>query len=95
MSYRHCTVRLTPEQYVRLTDMAKREGHPPAEIIRRAVDFFFNGHKLLTESQTRHIKICEYSQVALDTIIREEHPEFHDRIVSETTRRMERLHGPR
>jgi len=75
--------------------IANEKSCSPSEIIRRAIEQYFIGQKLLAMSEKRHHRISEYTQVAIDTIILEQHPEFRDRIVAETDRRMEKYHGPR
>lgn len=75
--------------------VANEKSCSPSEIIRRAIEQYFIGQRLLEKSEARHQRITEYSQVALDTIILEQHPEFRDRIVAETDRRMDKYHGPR
>jgi hypothetical protein len=37
--------------------------------------------------------VGEYSQLALDTIICEQFPDFRDKIVAATDKRMKRYHG--
>ena len=37
--------------------------------------------------------IGEYQHLALDIIIREQFPEYRDRLVAETDRRLEQFHG--
>ena len=95
ISTRHFTVRLTPGLRADVEREAANKSCSPSEIIRRSIEQYLLGQKLIGESQLRHHRISEYSQVALDTIILEQHPEFRDRIVAETDRRMERYHGAR
>ena len=38
-------------------------------------------------------RIGEYQHLALDIIIREQFPEYRDRLVAETDRRLEQFHG--
>ena len=92
---RHCSLRLPPDLRARIDSEAANLGCSPSEIIRRSIEQYLLGQKLIRDSQLRHHRISEYSQVALDTIILEQHPEFRDRIVAETDRRMERYHGAR
>lgn len=89
------TVRLAPDVHARVTRQASDQNCSPSELIRRAIEQYFIGQKLLGLSERRHHRISEYTQVAIDTIILEQHPEFRDRIVAETDRRMEKYHGPR
>ena len=95
ISTRHFTVRLTPGLRADVEREAASKSCSPSEIIRRSIEQYLLGQRLIGESQMRHHRISEYSQVALDTIILEQHPEFRDRIVAETDRRMERYHGAR
>ena len=95
ISTHHCTVRLSPDLRSGIDREAAQRGCSPSEIIRRSIEEYLLGQKLIGDSQLRHHRICEYSQAALDTIILEQHPEFRERIVAETDRRMERYHGAR
>ena len=95
ISTRHFTVRLTPGLRADVEREAAAKSCSPSEIIRRSIEQYLLGQKLIGESQLRHHRISEYSQIALDTIILEQHPEFRERIVAETDRRMERYHGAR
>lgn len=78
-----------------LEAQAAEQGRSVADLLRAAIDQYLVGQKLIRDSQMRHHRISEYAQAALDTIILEQHPEFRDRIVAETDRRMERYHGAR
>ena len=89
------TVRFDHEQLRSLEAQATDQGRSVSDILRAAISQYLIGQKLVGESQLRHHRISKYSQVALDTIILEQHPEFRDRIVAETDRRMERYHGAR
>ena len=91
----HCSLRLTPDLRARIDSEAAEKGCSPSEIIRRSIEQYLLGQTLVRDSAMRHHRISEYSQVALDTIILEQHPEFRARIVAETDRRMERYHGAR
>ena len=92
MSARHSTVRLSPSQHAQLIAEAHKRGCSPAHIIRVAVEQYILGQSLLTDSQLRLIRVGEYSQLALDTIITEQFPDFRDRIITSTDNRMRRFH---
>lgn len=92
---RKFTLRLSPGMYARVEGEASTRGCSPSELVRRALEQYFIGQKLLAASETRHHRISEYSQVALDAIILQNHPELREAIVVETDRRMERYHGAR
>jgi hypothetical protein len=66
-----------------------------AEILRTAIARYLDAEKRLSESHLRHLRVTEFTQVALDAIIRENHPELREQLILETDRRVERYHGPR
>ena len=92
---RHGTIRLAPDVCDRLDAEATLKGCTRAEIIRLAIDRYLDGVKLLSDSAIRHHRVTEFMQIALDAIIRENHPELRETLVLETDRRMERYHGSR
>lgn len=94
-SFRHCTVRIPRDLCDRIDAEAASRSCTPSDIIRRAIEHHLDGLKLLRDSDKRHLRVTEYMQVALDAIIRENHPELRDTLVLETDRRMERYHGSR
>lgn len=92
-STRHCSVRLDRAQYDRLVAIAAERGCRPSGLIRTAVQTFLASADLFTVSQRRMARIGEFQQLALDVIIREQFPEYRDRIIAETDRRLEQYHG--
>ena len=90
---KHCTVRLDRRKYDRLVEIASERGCTPSDLLRTAVDAFLASAGLLTFSQLRIARISEFQQLALDIIIREQFPEYRDRILAETDRRLEQYHG--
>ncbi len=90
---KHCTVRIDRGKYDRLVAIAAERKCTVSELIRTAVDGFLSGGHLLTASQRRIARICEYQHLALDIIIREQFPEYRDRIIAETDKRLEFYHG--
>ncbi|WP_375383389.1 hypothetical protein [uncultured Sphingomonas sp.] len=89
------SIRLDPRQFELLVQTAARQRRSLADVLRTAVEQYLSGTSRAADSDLRHHRISEFSQVALDTIIREQHPEMIEAIVSETNRRMERYHGAR
>jgi predicted DNA-binding protein len=87
------SIRLDPSHYERLELMATERGTHVAALIRLAVSQFLNGANTLSQSELRDLRVAEYSQIALDIIIRENHPDRRDAMVEETDRRMARYHG--
>jgi hypothetical protein len=90
---RRYTMRFDPVQYEQIEEIAAKLSIAPVDVVRRAIGNYLAGQKLLTDSELRHLRVAEYTQVALDAIIREEHPELRDTLVLETNRRMEKYHG--
>jgi predicted DNA-binding protein len=90
---KHCSVRLDRSKYDRLVALATERGCTPSDLLRTAVDNFLSSGHLLTSSQRRLARIGEFQQLALDIIIREQFPEYRDRIIAETDKRLELYHG--
>lgn len=87
------TVRFEPEHLARLEKIAADQGKSMAEIVRTAIVHFLDGEPKMSVSQFRHLRVTEYMQVALDAIIRADHPEMRETLVLETDRRMKLHHG--
>lgn len=87
------TVRFDPQQYARLEELATKHSRSMAEVMRLAIAHYLSGEQKRTESQLRHLRVTEYVQVALDAIIRENHPELRDQLIVETDQRVRRYHG--
>ncbi|RZI61439.1 MAG: hypothetical protein EOP94_00345 [Zymomonas sp.] len=92
-SYKHCTVRLDRSKYDRLVALAAERGCTPSDLLRAAVDGFLASGQVLAASHRRIARISEFQQLALDIIIREQFPEYRDRIIAETDKRLEQYHG--
>lgn len=86
-------VRFDRRQYARLEKIANEQNRSIADVLRMVVDHYLEGQGALTASQKRQARVSEYAQIALDTIILEQRPEYRERIIAETDRRMERYHG--
>lgn len=92
-SFRHCTVRIPRDLCDRLDAEAANSGCTTSDLIRRAIQQHLNGLKLLQDSKRRHLRVTEYMQVAIDAIIRENHPELRETLILEADRRMKLHHG--
>ncbi len=90
---RHCTVRLDRQQHDRILALAIEQNCNPSEVIRAAVDAYLGTATLLMSSHRRLARISEFMQLALDVIISEQYPEFRDRIIANTDKRLEQYHG--
>ncbi|WP_082664493.1 MULTISPECIES: ribbon-helix-helix protein, CopG family [unclassified Sphingomonas] len=95
MKSKPSTTRLSADQVAQVDAVARRLGCSTGEVIRRAVDQYLIGQKLISDSELRLRRVCEYGQLALDAILQENHPEFRDPILLEVDKRMERFHGAR
>lgn len=87
------TVRFDPQHYARLEELASEHSRSMADVLRLAIAHYIVGEQKRTESQLRHLRVTEYVQVALDAIIRENHPELRDQLIVETDHRVRRYHG--
>src|SRR3546814_20168114 len=87
---KHCTVRLDRSKYDRLVAIAAERECTASDLIRHAVDAFLGAGQILAGSQRRLARINEFQHLALDIIIREQFPEYRDRILAETDKRLER-----
>lgn len=90
---RHCTVRFEREQYERIIALAASQNCRPSEVIRTAVSAYLGTSAVVTNSNRRLARISEFMQLALDVIISEQYPEFRERIIANTDKRLEQYHG--
>ncbi len=92
LSYQR-TVRFDAATIARLKEVAADQHKDVADVIRSAVRHYFNGKVQLSESELRHLRVSEYTQAALDTIISQNFPDTRNAIVAETNSRMAKFHG--
>lgn len=90
---RRFTVRLEQDQWARLEQQSRSRGVPAADLIRAAVDLLLSGDALKDMSRLRLARISEFQHLALDVLIREQFPQYRDRIVAETDKRVDLYHG--
>ncbi|ANI80071.1 MULTISPECIES: hypothetical protein [Sphingobium] len=90
---RRYTIRLEQDQWQRLERHALARGVATADLIRAAIDQSLSGDALEDASRLRLARISEFQQLALDIILREQFPQYRDRVVAETDKRMELYHG--
>ena len=91
----HCTVRIPRDLRDQVDAVAARQNRSTSDVIRLAIEQFVAGAKRADDSQLRHMRVTEYTQIALDAIIRENHPELRDHLIAQTDLRMEQYHGAR
>lgn len=87
------SVRFDPEQYGHLKKMAAARKCTPSDVLREIIKQHLDGTKAVSESHLRIARLAEYTQAAVDTLLREEHPDHRQLVMDETNRRMERYHG--
>ena len=87
------SIRVAGELRARIEAQAAKLNCSPSDLVRRAIEHHLDGLKLLEDSRRRHLRVTEYMQVALDAIIRENHPELRETLVLETDQRVRRYHG--
>jgi predicted transcriptional regulator len=91
--FRKCSVRLPLDLYTRIDAQAEAESCTPSDIIRSAIEQHLGRSALMSQSHRRQLRVTEYMQVAIDAIIRENHPELRETLVLEADRRMKLHHG--
>ena len=79
----------------RLAERKQRLAERQREEAIAAIDAYFAQADLLDASRRRLVRIGEFQQLALDVIIREQFPEFRERILAEVDKRVELHHGAR
>ena len=92
-AFRHFNVRLERAQWDRLVALGAERDQTPAELIRSAVDAYLGTVAVLSSSHRRLARLSEFVQIAVDILIREQYPEYRDRIVAEADKRLEQYHG--
>ncbi|MBB5713173.1 hypothetical protein [Sphingomonas xinjiangensis] len=89
------SIRFEQALYRRVEAYAASQNRSIADVVRAALEDYLAGRKVLQDSDLRLRRVCEYAQLALDHVIKEDHPEVRDMILAETSARMERYHGTR
>ena len=82
------TIRLDETAFEQVEAIASHRGVSPADVIRTAIDAWLGTEKRLSASDRRMRRIMEFTHIAVDAIIRQNHPEMRDTVVRETDRRM-------
>ena len=87
------SVRFDTDQYDHLKRLAAGRRCAISDVLRDLIKQHLDGIKAVSESHLRLARLAEYTQAAVDTLIREEHPDHRQLVMDETNRRMERYHG--
>lgn len=89
------SVRFDPEQYGQLKRLAAGRKCAISDVLRDLIKQHLDGIKAVSDSHLRLARLAEYTQAAVDTLIREDHPDHRQVVMDEVNRRMERYHGSR
>jgi hypothetical protein len=96
LSKHHHTSTCLPRQvHERVEALGATRKTSPSLIILEAAERCFNTMRGRSESDARHLRVSEYTQLALDWIIQQDHPEVRERLIAEADRRMAIHHGAR
>ena len=79
--------------YLLLDAMARERNVATDALIASAIESFVASANLMTASQRRLARLNEFTHLALDVIIREQFPEYRDRLIATTDQRLEQYHG--
>ncbi len=92
-SSRRYTIRFDPRVCERIEGLARNQDCNPSDVIRAAVNAYLATSNMTALSSRRMARISEFVQLALDVIISEQYPEFRERIIANTDKRLEQYHG--
>ena len=88
------SISLRPALLRRLDDIVEQRSTTRSAVVRDALDHYFEIVK--TGGNLRRIAmVAEYSQAALDLLMREQHPSRVEDLVQVVAARMEKFHGGR
>jgi len=87
------TIRLEPELWDRLVQQSSNQGDTPVDFVRAAIERHLSTETLLGVSSQRIARVNEFQQLALDIIIREQFPEYRDRIIAQMDKLMATYHA--
>jgi metal-responsive CopG/Arc/MetJ family transcriptional regulator len=89
------TISLSQDHVRRLDEAADQHGRPRSEIIRNALDAFFDSDVKATLNASRLAQTTEFMQIVTDLIVTRDMPEKRDAILSAVAQRLEQFHGAR
>ena len=88
------SIRLPVGSVEKLDEIGTRIGCHRGTLIRRAVEEFI-ARELDPTAYNRMAMLAEFSQLALDTLVRDHVPDKHQEILQTVKRRMETFHAAR
>ena len=89
------SVRFDADQYDHLKRLAADQHCSISDVLRVLIEQHRNGIRCVSDSHLRLARLAEYTQAAVDTLLREEHNDHRSLVIEEVNRRMERYHGAR
>lgn len=87
------SLRIDARRQALIGSLARDRDVSPSQVVRWAIDAYLADADIEVTSARRLARIAEYKHLALDVIIREQYPEFRERMIAETDKRMEQYHG--
>lgn len=89
------TLRIDHDLCDRIDRLAARNGLSRSAMIRLALRSYAHDAEVAGASQKRVARTIEYTQLAVDVIIRDQYPDVREKILAETDKRMEQYHAAR
>jgi len=89
------TLRLDHALCDRIDRLASRNGLTRSAMIRHVLRTFAHDADAAGASQKRMARTVEYTQLALDVIIRDQYPDVREKLLAETDKRVEQYHAAR
>lgn len=89
------TIWLSTSAIRRLDQLAKSRGSTRVSVIREALDQFLDDDRQSGANLKRLAMVSEYTQAAIDVLMREQHPARVEDLVQVVASRMEKFHGGR
>lgn len=90
---RRFMVRFEQGLFDRIEALADKRNCKPSDVIRAAVVAYLADTALDVTSHRRLARISEFLQLAVDVMISEQYPEYRERIIANTDKRLEQYHG--
>jgi metal-responsive CopG/Arc/MetJ family transcriptional regulator len=90
---RRFMVRFEQGLFDRIEALADKRNCKPSDVIRAAVVAYLADSALDATSHRRLARISEFLQLAVDVMISEQYPEYRERIIANTDKRLEQYHG--
>ncbi|MCW2393529.1 ribbon-helix-helix protein, CopG family [Sphingobium sp. B11D3A] len=87
------TFKASPDLATRLSARSAETGLSRSEVIRSALEFYFQHQEGRAANPGRLALVCEYSQLILEVWLAQNAPERREELVSAARGRIEKFHG--